>query len=190
MLDPNLEKHANVNIEVDGVSIEGYGRYYSRDFCGAVMTSPFNGVRAGKGWHHPAFNPFPMEMEPIYEATKEYLEKAYKECCLILNERLEDMEFMLKWCESEKSLISERLEAMRADKRLLKSKLKSGQLTQKEYQQLVKTFNTEKIYAQQSYEDYFENEYNKRYGESIINNLEETVQILIEYMKKKNNEAN
>ena len=79
-----------------------------------------------------------------------------------------------------------RLEDMQNNKRLLKEKYKNGQLNQKEYQQLVNTLNKEKSFLQISINDCFKNIYEKKFGETIIKNLEETIQILTDYVNKEN----
>ena len=182
-------KNVSVTSEVDGVAVEGYGTYYIRDYAGATMTSPFNGIHCGDGWHRPCFNPMPITDEQIVKSSKIDLIDGYKECLKIINriktnkEEIKQLFFEVKF---EKSSMQARLEDMQNNKRLLKEKYKNGQLNQKEYQQLVNTLNKEKSFLQISINDCFKNIYEKKFGETIIKNLEETIQILTDYVNKEN----
>ncbi len=180
-------KNVPVTAEIDEVALEGYGTYYIRDYAGATMTSPFNGIHCGDGWHRPCFNPMKITDDQIVGPSIKNLTDGYKESLQIINriktnkEEIKQLFFEVKF---EKSTMQARLEDMQKNKRLLKEKYKNGQLTQKEYQQLVNTLNREKSTLQISINDCFKNIYEKKFGETIIKNLEETIQILTDYVNK------
>ena len=64
----------------------------------------------------------------------------------------------------------------------LKDKYKKGQLSQGEYQQLANTLNREKSSLQISINDCFKNIYEAKYGETIIQNIDEALKILSDYV--------
>jgi hypothetical protein len=182
-------KKVSVTAEVDGVALEGYGTYYIRDYAGATMTSPFNGIHCGDGWHRPYFNPEPITDEQIIKPSTQYLIDGYKECLKILKHKdeIKQIKFETKF---EKVALQDRLDNMLKSKQLLKKKFKNGELAQAEYQQLVHNLNTEKFYLHQSIENCFKNIYEKKFGETIIKNLEEAVQILLSSAEEKDNAIN
>ena len=80
-------KTVEIKTEVDGVEIEGYGAYSSRDFIGSTLFKPFNGIKCGDGWHRPCFNPEPITDEQIIKPSTQYLIDGYKECLKILSKK-------------------------------------------------------------------------------------------------------
>ena len=182
-------KTVEIKTEIDGVEIDGYGAYSSRDFIGATLSKPFNGIRCGDGWHRPCFNPERITDEQIIKPSTQYLIDGYKECLKILKNKdeIKQIKFDTKF---EKVALQDRLDNMLKSKQLLKKKYKNGELSQTEYQQLVHNLNTEKFYLHQSIENCFKNIYEKKFGETIIKNLEEAVQILLSSSEEKDNASN
>ena len=183
-------KDVSVTAEVDGVKLEGYGTYYIRDYAGVTMTSPFNGIHCGDGWHRPAFNPMKITDEQIFGPSIKNLIDGYKECLKIIDRiktNAEDIKKLFFEVKFEKSTMLKRLEDLQKSKRLLKDKYKKGQLSQGEYQQLANTLNREKSSLQISINDCFKNIYEAKYGETIIQNIEEALKILTDYANKEGN---
>ena len=131
----------------------------------------------------------PIIDEQIIKPSTKYLIDGYKECLKILKHKdeIKQIKFDTKF---EKVALQERLENMLKSKQLLKKKFKNGELSQGEYQQLVHNLNTEKFYLHQSIENCFKNIYEKKFGETIIKNLEEAVQILLSSSEGKDNASN
>lgn len=182
-------KNVDVKTKVDSVEIEGYGTYASHDFLGTTMTKPFNGIKGKDGWHRPYFNPKPISVEQVVNSSKQYLIVMFKECLKILNNNMEIQQISLA-VNVEKTNIQRKLDENLKCRQLIKSKFKKGDFSQKEYQLLMKSLNNEKFYLQKSLENCFKSFYEKQFGVSSINNLEEAVKILQDYLKESEKEEN
>ena len=180
-------KNVEIKAEVDGIEIEGYGSYANRDYIGITMSKPFNGVKGGDGWHRPYFNPVKITDDQIEQPSKQSLIVIYKECLKIISKK-EDIQQIIFDAQAEKAILNQRLEEMLKSRRLIKNKFKNGELTQGEYQQLANNINNEKFCLQKSIDNCFKYLYEKKFGESNIKNLEEAVQIIIDYSNKKDAE--
>lgn len=83
------EHIVEVEFEYKGVKIRGYSIFSVKDYCGATMTSPVNGIKTLDNYHIPGHAHWGNNEESIKNKTIESLKKSYDEYLLLLSKKEE-----------------------------------------------------------------------------------------------------
>ena len=81
------EHIVNVEFEYKGVTIKGFSLYSVKDYNGATMTSPYNGIKTNDGYHIPGHAHCGNDKCKIEHETIESLKRAYDEYLLLLSKK-------------------------------------------------------------------------------------------------------
>ena len=81
------EHIVNVEFEYKGVTIKGFSLFSKKDYIGATMTSPYNGIKTNDGYHIPGHAHWGNDEWKIKHETIDSLKRAYDEYLLLLSKK-------------------------------------------------------------------------------------------------------
>ena len=87
LIREQTEHIVNVEFEYKGVTIKGFGVFSKKDYNGATMTSPYNGIKTNDGYHIPGHAHWGNDERKIKHETIESLKRAYDEYLLLLSKK-------------------------------------------------------------------------------------------------------
>ncbi len=82
-----IEHMVDVEFDYNDVTIKGYSIFSIKDYDGATMTSPVNGIKTADSYHIPGHAHWGNNEESIKNKTIESLKKAYDEYLFILSKK-------------------------------------------------------------------------------------------------------
>ncbi|MBP5470539.1 MAG: hypothetical protein J6Z11_14990, partial [Candidatus Riflebacteria bacterium] len=172
------EHLVNVEFEYKGVVIKGFGVFSKKDYNGATMTSPYNGIKTNDGYHIPGHAHWGNDERKIEHETIESLKRAYDEYLLLLRKK-EDITKIVNAPFPLSRHLKKNREELISILDFVKKYEKKDRLSEYDYNTFI--FRLEKEI--ENYAKMIENDYRVSFYEkfSIIKNFNEVAESIANY---------
>ena len=175
------EHIVNVEFEYKGVTIKGFGVFGKKDYNGATMTSPYNGIKTNDGYHIPGHAHWGNDERKIKHETIESLKRAYEEYLFILSKKDEITKIvnvphpLRKYLDGPFGPKTELVSLLA----FIEQKYKNKEITEGDYL----TFRSRIEIEIENYSKMIENDYRVSFYEkfSIIKNFNEVAESIANY---------